>query len=131
MSSLRLCIVLKVRLPNTPYCRPYLTLPYTQLGGICTYPSHIHVLSSYGAIVNPNKPHATDGKQTTFQTSLQFSSNTQVHTTDLTIRNNLHSDNAVRNSIVWGNTNWSLLPMATPQTDIGKHDYISPDYHTR
>ena len=27
MSSLRLCIVLKV-LPNTPYCRPYLTLPY-------------------------------------------------------------------------------------------------------
>ena len=28
MSSLRLCIVLKVRLPNTPYCRPLLTLPY-------------------------------------------------------------------------------------------------------
>ncbi|KAL5477408.1 hypothetical protein EMCRGX_G024204 [Ephydatia muelleri] len=28
MSSLRLCIVLKVWLPNTPYCRPCLTLPY-------------------------------------------------------------------------------------------------------
>ena len=28
MSSLRLCIVLKVRLPNTPYFRPYLTLPH-------------------------------------------------------------------------------------------------------
>ena len=29
MLSLRLCIVLKVRFPNTPYCRPLLTLPYT------------------------------------------------------------------------------------------------------